>query len=52
MAKYAAILRVSPGSAGGAEPQWLSEDNETLEELKKRMRAAGSNPSLYNFTTV
>jgi hypothetical protein len=30
--------------------QWLSEKDESLEDLKTRMKKAGSNPAFYDFT--
>jgi hypothetical protein len=50
MPKWKANLRVEP--RGDMKAQWLSEEDESLEELKARMKKEGSNPSLYNFTQV
>lgn len=48
--RWKATLRVE--SHAGSKAQWLSEDDESLDELKKRMAADGSPPTLYNFEQV
>jgi hypothetical protein len=49
--QHIAKLRSEHYRGGDLKALWKSHEDESIEDLKKRMRAAGSNPSFYEFST-
>jgi hypothetical protein len=50
--QYQAKLRSEHYRGGDLKALWKSHEGESMDELKKRMRAGGANPAFYDFSTV